>query len=275
MQEEKQALEQRVQRALLQYALMRPESAGVLAFSFLLTFVLSLFDTAIFGIPNATWMIVGIVAYLALAYSSYTDTDIAHKVVESLLRDDFTPGDIGDEELRAYLEEALDYRSRITDLITQRPDGALKVQLEGMANQFDEWIEEIYTMAQRLDEYRGERQRLHNGFVKAEQQNKEYKKRLARVSDEQLRADLERNIENNDRQIKTIQLLEATMARAKLRLEDTITAMATIYPQTLLLDAKNIDSSRYDRLAQEIADEVDELGDVLYAMDEVYATDTL
>ncbi len=272
MNEEKQALEERVQRALLQYALMRPESAGVLAFSFLLTFILSLFEASIFGIPNVTWMLVGIVAYLALAYSSYTDPDIAHKVVESLLRDDFTPGDIKDNELRAYLEEALDYRSRITDLITVRPDGALKVQLESMASQFDEWIEEIYVMASRLDEYRGERQRLHNGFTKAERQNKEYKKRLSKVRDEKLRADLERNIENNNRQISTIQSLEATMARAKLRLEDTITAMATIYPQTLLLDAKDIDSSRYDRLQQEIADEVDELGDVLYAMDEVYAS---
>ena len=272
MQEEKEALEARVQRALLQYALMRPESAGVLAFSFLLTFVLSLFDASLFGIPNITWFIVGLVSYLALAYSSYTDADIAHKVVESLLRDDFTPGDINDEVLRGHLEEALDYRSRITDLITARPDGALKVQLQSMASQFNEWIEEIYLMATRLDEYRAERQRLHNGFVKAEQQNKEYRRRLERVRDAKLREDLERNIENNNRQIKTIQSLEATMERAKLRLEDTITAMATIYPQTLLLDAKNIDSNRYDRLQQEIADEVNELGDVLYAMDELYAT---
>ena len=73
--------------------------------------------------------------------------------------------------------------------------------------------------------------------------------------------------------MKTIETLEYTMERARLRLDSTVTSMATIYPQTLLLDAKDIDSSRYRRLEHEIQEEVTELADVLYAMDEVYSAD--
>ena len=62
------------------------------------------------------------------------------------------------------------------------------------------------------------------------------------------------------------------VSRARLRLENTITAMATIHSQTMLMSAKDIDSGRAQRLRQEIADEVVELSDILVAMDEVYTT---
>jgi hypothetical protein len=73
------------------------------------------------------------------------------------------------------------------------------------------------------------------------------------------------------RQIETINTLEKTMQRAELQLETTMTALGTIYSQTMLVGAKDIDSGRAKRLRQDIDSEVSELGDVLLAMDEVYA----
>jgi hypothetical protein len=64
------------------------------------------------------------------------------------------------------------------------------------------------------------------------------------------------------------------MERARLRLENTLTAMGTIYTQTMLVGAKDIDSGRAKRLREEIGEEVNELGDVLSAMDEVYKTES-
>jgi hypothetical protein len=49
------------------------------------------------------------------------------------------------------------------------------------------------------------------------------------------------------------------MERARLRLENTLTAMSTIYTQTMLVGAKDIDSGRARRLRDEIAEEVNEL----------------
>jgi hypothetical protein len=67
----------------------------------------------------------------------------------------------------------------------------------------------------------------------------------------------------------------ATIRRAELQLENTLTHLGTIYSQTMLVDAKDIDSGRARRLRQEIVDEVTEINDVLLAMDEVYAADSL
>src|SRR5690606_5102090 len=86
--------------------------------------------------------------------------------------------------------------------------------------------------------------------------------------------EIEYNLNGLRRQLEAINQLESAMERARLRLENTITSMGTIYTQTMLVGAKDIDSGRAKRLRQEIGEEVNELGDVLSAMDEVYAVDT-
>lgn len=266
-----QSLEERTQKAMLQYALMRPESAGFLAGSFLLTFLLSIFGANIFGLPNLTWLIVGIVAYLSLVWSSYSDPKTGQKVIQELLRSDFNPRKIKSKRLQAQIDEALNYRTRITELINERRDGSIKDELTSMASQFDEWIEEIYGLAERLDDYRVEKETLVKSYFSAEKRRKELAIRLEKVKDTKIKNDIKNNINGLNRQINTIEALENTMERAKLRLENTLIAMGTIHSQTLLLGAKDIDSSRYRRLQQDIADEVEELADVLYAMDEVYS----
>jgi hypothetical protein len=57
-------------------------------------------------------------------------------------------------------------------------------------------------------------------------------------------------------------------------LENTLSALGTIYSQTMLIGARDIDSGRARRLRQEIVEEVEDLGDILAAMEEVYATQT-
>ena len=74
------------------------------------------------------------------------------------------------------------------------------------------------------------------------------------------------------KQVETINSLDQTMNRAELQLEHTLSALGTIYSQTMLVDAKDIDRARAQRLQQEIAEEVTDLSDVLTAMDEVYST---
>ena len=92
------------------------------------------------------------------------------------------------------------------------------------------------------------------------------------TDDVNVQQDIQANINSLQQQMETNSALHNTMERARLRLENTITAMGTIYSQTMLFGAKDIDSGRAQRLRQEIADEVTELGDILVAMDEVYST---
>lgn len=264
-----------MQSAMLQYAMMRPESAGFLAGTSLMSFLLTVFDASIFGLPNLTWLGVGLVGYAALVWSSYSDPKTGHKVVNELLRSDFNPKKLSNKQLQSQVDEALEYRTRITDLINERRDGALKDELLDVASQFDVWIEEIYDMAQRLDDYQDEKDALVKSYFSAEKRLKSLEQRRAKVKDPMMQGDIDNNIRSLKRQMETIESLETTMERAKLRLENTLTAMGTIHSQTLLLGAKDIDSSRYRRLQQDIAEEVEGLADVLYAMDEVYSESTI
>jgi CII-binding regulator of phage lambda lysogenization HflD len=84
--------------------------------------------------------------------------------------------------------------------------------------------------------------------------------------------EIETTTSNLQRQYNTILQLENTMERAELQLETTLSSLGTIYSQTMLVGAKDIDSGRAKRLRQEISEEVQELDSILIAMDEVYAS---
>lgn len=275
MSEQKRPLEERAKNAILRNALMRWESAMVLAGTGLLTFVTAfdMFGTG--AVPPWAVLLAGGAAYGGLAWSSFKDDKSNARIVADMLREDYDPREIEHPKLREYIGQALDYRGRITTQINEIEAGPMRIQLESMASQFDDWIEEIYDLAERLDVYIKQKSYLDEQRDAAESRIGRLLERRMSGRNDSITEDIDQNISSLQQQIETIKSLNSTMKRAQLRLENTLTAMGTIYPQTLLLDAKDIDSGRYRRLQQDIKDEVDELADVLYAMDEVYSEQAL
>ncbi|HZD10015.1 MAG TPA: hypothetical protein VE553_01640 [Candidatus Binatia bacterium] len=263
-------LEQRAQRAILQYAFFRPESALLIALTILLSFFAPEFIQLI---PRWGWLLGGGVGEALLVYSSLTDVEAHRRIVASMLRDEFHPERLQDTWLQEQVREAFDYRSRITAAIRERRDSVLKDHLADTASQLDDWLEEVYGLAQRLDRYRKERALHERNREHARTRLKELEAQLPQETAPAVRRDIEYNLESLRRQIQTIEQLQNAMERARLRLENTLTAMSTIYTQTMLVGAKDIDSGHARRLRQEITEEVNELGDVLAAMDEVYAAE--
>lgn len=265
----RQSLEQRAQRAMIQHAFFRWESAVVIAITLLLT---------VFGanlaeyIPNWVWLLGGIIAEAALVYSSITDPETGRKVVAEMLQDEFQPERLNDKDLQLKMEEAFDYRGRITAAIRERRDSVLKDNLLETARQIDEWLENIYDLARRLDRYRSEKDILLRDRNRAEASIRQLDERLVLETDPAVRKQIEETMKAKQRQIETIQTYDKTMERAQLQLETTLSSLGTIYSQTMLVGAKDIDSGRAKRLRQDIAEEVQELDDVLLAMDEVYAS---
>lgn len=129
----------------------------------------------------------------------------------------------------------------------------------------------MYDLAYRLDEYRKQKATLDKSNARAHERRQQLQLQLKTSQDPAVQRDIQANIDSLNRQIETNQVLQNTMERARLRLDNTVTAMSTIYSQTMLFGAKDIDSGRAQRLSQDIADEVNELGDILEAMNEVYA----
>lgn len=263
-------LEERAQRAILQYAFFRPESALLLAGTLIIT-ALSLLDVGFFAqIPWLAPLIGGLAGEAAVVYSSLTDTEAHKRIVAAMLEDEFQPERLQSKDLQEQVRDAFKYRSLITAALRERRESVLKDHLAETAVQLDEWLEEVYGLAQRLDRYRRERGLHRQNWERGQQRMAELKQLLQREDNPALRQDIEYNIQSLQRQLDTIEELENAMERARLRLENTLTAMSTIYTQTMLVGAKDIDSGRARRLRDDIAEEVNELSDVLTSMDEVY-----
>ena len=269
--ERRESLEKRAQRAILQYAFLRPESSVVIALTILLSFFAPQY---IETLPWWTWLLGGLAGEAALVYSSLTDSEAHRRVIARMLQDEFHPERLRDPWLQKQVQEAFDYRTRITAAIRERRDTVLKDHLADTASQLDEWLEEVYGLAQRLDRYKSERDLHINNRQRAQERVKQLQAQLDGESTPAVRREIEYNLDSLHRQLEAINQLENAMERARLRLENTITAMGTIYTQTMLVGAKDIDSGRAKRLRQEIGEEVNELGDVLTAIDEVYAAET-
>jgi hypothetical protein len=265
----RESLEKRAQRAMLQHAFFRWESAVVIALTLLLTVFGS--NLAEF-VPNWVWMLSGIIAEAALVYSSYTDPETGRKVVAEMLHSEFRPERLNDEALQQKMEEALDYRSRITAAIKDRRESVLKDNLEETARQIDDWLENIYDLALRLDRYRSEKDILVRDKQRAQASIRELEERLEGDNDPMVHKQIEETINVKKRQLETIQTYDRTMERAQLQLDTTLSSLGTIYSQTMLVGAKDIDSGRAKRLRQDISEEVQELDHILVAMDEVYAS---
>lgn len=272
--DKKETLRERVQKALIQEAIVRPESAIVISITLLLAIFAPQIGFLDF-IPFWVWLIGGLIAEGILVFSSWSDPEFGRQVAEKELRREFQPEKLEDPRLQRRVNEALDYRSRIEKVIIEQDDSMLRDELNQTAAQIDDWLEHIYSLALRIDRYQRERDILERDKDRTIDRVLALNTQLNAEDDPAIKEQIESTLAGKERQLETLNKLEDTIQRAELQLESSHTFLATIYSQTLLVDAKDIDSGRSRRLRQEISDEVDELQDMLIAMDEVYAPQTL
>jgi hypothetical protein len=217
------------------------------------------------------WLLGGLAAEGALVYSALTDPEFGRKVAADVLRKEFEPQRLHDPYVQERMSEALDYRVRIEKAIRQQDDSLIKDELSQTAAQMDEWLEHIYNLALRIDRYRQERDVLERDEKRTSLRINELEQQLSAEGNPAIQAQITTTLESKKRQLATLEKLRDTIRRAELQLETSHSQLATIYSQTMLVDAKDIDSGQARRLRLEISEEVDEIQDILLAMDEVYA----
>ncbi|HSH01267.1 MAG TPA: hypothetical protein VLL52_02025 [Anaerolineae bacterium] len=266
----RESLEIRARKAILQHAFFRWESAATIALTAMLAFFSAIISQNA-GL-SAAILLGGTLAEIAIVYTSMTDEKTAERVVAEMLRDEFKPTRLHNKQLRAQVNEALSYHNRIAAVARERDQSVLTDSLNDTVEQLDEWMEEVYDLAGRIDQFLADEPELKHTKQQAQQRLQQLESRLQREDDPRLQQDIQTNIESLKRRIQTIEDLENAMSRAKLRLEHTIIAMGTIHSQAMLAGAKTIDNSRAQRLRHEISEEVMGLSDILSAMDEVYAS---
>jgi hypothetical protein len=211
------------------------------------------------------WWLAGLLPlWLILVGSS-----VAHGLANNALSEAFDLSHIRNATLRANVRQAITYRQRINEAAARFTDSAMRHRMWDVVKQVDEWVHNIYALASRLDAFQGDKliQRdLHEVPASIER----LRQRILAEDDLSVKRELEETVRRRQMQYENLRKLESTMDRADLQLENTLTALGTVYSQMLLLDAKEVDSSKAQRLREDIVAQVSTLHDALAAMEEIY-----
>lgn len=252
--------------AVLSNAFLRWESLVTI----LLTVILFLFVPQPFPWwQDWFWLVGGAIAEIALVAATLTDQEAARQAVAREFANRFDLRGIRSRVSRERLQNALEYREGMRAL-TERHQGAMRTHLAQTVNDVDDWIEQMYSLAQHIDAFE-ENELVERDRKMVPQQLEKTRIRLDRERDPAIRADLEMQIQQLEQQLANLQATANSVKRAEIQLESTLSSLGTIYAQMSLMGTKEVDSARAKRLRLEIQDEVAGLQDTIEAMDEVQA----
>jgi hypothetical protein len=258
-------LRKKAQSAILQHAFFRWESAVVLAGTLLLTVLL---PRPFPWWPVWGWPLLGLLGLAILVYTSMTDAQTNARVVSELFQQQFDPRKVKDRTLRQEVETALEYQRRIEAQARQQRPGVLRDRLEDTADQLSQWIGNIHELALKLDTYRrDELLAQERKAVPQEIEKLTARRRLA--NDPAIQRELDQVLESKGKQWRTLRALDARMEQAELQLEQSMTALATVHSQVQLIDARDVDSGRSERLEADIREQVERLNDLIVSINEI------
>jgi hypothetical protein len=263
-------IQQKAQGTLLQYAVFRVESALIIAVTLVLTFV---YPRPFVWWPRYGWLLMGVVALGVIVYSSLTDAEANAQILLSIFQEQFNPKSITDKGLREKVEQALEYQRRIESQIRQQDSGLIRDRLNDTAGQITAWLSSIYEIARRLDTYQ------RDDLIDRERSTlpKEIDQLLAQRRNEnnpKVQEQLDNVVAGKRNHWQSIRDLDARMKEAALQLDQSVTALATIYSQVQLIDAQSIGSGRAERLQADIREQVSRLNDLVSSINDVYSLNT-
>jgi hypothetical protein len=259
-------LKRRSARALLAHAFYRLESALTIGATILLAF----FMPHIFGWWRWWyWLLLGLVGETFIIWSSITDERTAQHVVADLMREQYDPRNIKTQKYRDAVKQALDYRTQIENTIASTPTSILQSYLSNGVTAMADWIAHIYTIAQRLDTFERD-ELLHRDRNQLPADITRLRQALAAETSPETRKQIEATIATKTEQRRNLDQLQNSMEQAQFGLDQTLSALGTVYSQLQLVRAEKISGSRAQEVAQSINTQVEGLQDVVSALNQVY-----
>ncbi len=257
---------ERVKRALVMNAITDWRGGIVLAIAILLAF----FGPDLFpAVPWWAWLVGGGVAWGAIAWSILNDEKAAAQVAADLLKQKYEPTAIKSGDMREKMIKAFEYRSQIAAAVARTRKGVLRDHLEQTASDIDNWIGGLWEVARRVDTFETDRT-IQQDLQSVPVTVRNLEARAKNDPNADVRRQIEETLATRRAQLESLQALQQANERGKLQIDQTLSSMGTVYSQLLLLDARDIDSGKYQRLQDDIAEEVKGLREIAEAMDEVY-----
>jgi len=262
-----------IKKAIFVHSFFRIENAILIATTIVATACLPLF---LFPLSLA-WLglliplLLGIMAEIFYLFFTFRNEKLQARAVADLFEPEFEPAVLKDMSLRAKTNKALEYWSLIDEAVAQSPRGPVRDRMTRTASEVTHWLQAVYNLAERVDKF--EQNKVISQDLKTVPNTiKEYEQRLALEDNPEVQRQLERTIADRKRQLQTLENLQDNMDKAAYQLDSTISALGTIYSQLLLVDTKEEQGNRINRLQEEISEQVYQLEDLAEAMDEVYQT---
>lgn len=263
-------LQQKAQSVILQYAVFRWESAMIVAVTIILTFLLR---KPFPWWPIFGWPLLGLLGLVAIVYSSLIDAETNARVLLNQFQEQFSPGALQDKNLRQQVQNGLEYQRRIEMQVRKQRPGLIRDKLEQTANQLTDWLSNVYQLAVRLDAYRTD-DLLARERTAVPKEIEQLNAQLRLESNPAVKQQLQETIASKGKHWQALRELDARMQQAALQMDQSLTALATIYSQVQLVDAQGIESGRAERLQSDIREQVDRLNDLVSSINEVYDYNT-
>ncbi len=259
-------LRKRARTAILESAIINVPSALLIALGMVLVVMTS--EVPVVHAPAVAWLIPVGMAWLGVVGSRLLSSQHNQQAVTNMLRQKYDTSIFKNAQLKKDVEQAIAYRQRIDQQVDGLADGPMKVKLFDVANQIEGWVGQIYSLAQRVESYRAD-PLLRNDLIDVRQSVAELKARLARAANDNLKQDLLDTIAHKQAQADSLQQLDNTMDRAELQIENTLTALGTVYSQVIMVDNRDVSSGRAQRLSEDVNQQVSGLSDLLTSMDDI------
>ena len=215
------------------------------------------------------WLVFGLVTEFIYVGVTLTDPVANQQAVERMFTERFDPRSIKNPSARQRMYKALEYKRSIDAFVNQQT-GALKVSLGLTASEIQSWIALIYRLARASDTFEG------NTIIDRDRRNvptelENLKRRLSVETDPGIQAELKDAINIRQHLLDSLQSIANSVKRTDIKLDNTLAQLSTVYAQMQLIDTKEVDGGRSQRLRTEIQDEIASLSDLISAMDDVYA----
>jgi flagellar biosynthesis chaperone FliJ len=174
-----------------------------------------------------------------------------------------------DEKLR----RAAEYRKEISRQIKQKEATPFADQLAPIGENLMRWETHLRQLTTRLRNYQ-QNHLLQRELVENPQTIERIERELQAETDLEVRREIEQTLDRYRAHQRQLDSLAQRIRRTELDIDETVGAIATIYSQLQLLDAKRMDRHRASRISIDVKDQSDRVEDMLQAMDEVYDTAT-
>ncbi len=264
-----QKVERQARRAILEHALLRVENALIIAGALLATYFI---PQPFPWWPAWGWAALGGLGVMGMVAGSLSDPEHNRQVVSNLFLQEFSTASLSDRTIKTKMEQALDYYRRIQAAVEKQKSGLMQDRLTDTVRQINEWLVNMFELAHHLDAYRRDAV-IKRDLQAVPREISSYRQRLNLERDASVRQQMEAAIEARAAQFAALDRLENMMEKAEFQLEQSLAALGTVYPQVQLIGARDVDSSRTQRLQADISNQVSTLNDLITSINEVYTYD--